>query len=74
MTTNRPYLEAHQSRATEPTPYEYRLAAVLEEIFSTAGHDLATVVTGLNERNVRTPGGGPWTEQSFLNEMRRLGA
>ncbi|MGW7519075.1 recombinase-like helix-turn-helix domain-containing protein [Streptomyces sp. NPDC054796] len=68
------YLEVHQSRTHEPTPYEYRLAATLEEVFTTVGHDLASVVSGLNARQVHAPDGNPWTEQTFRDEMHRLGA
>ncbi|MFE2188915.1 recombinase-like helix-turn-helix domain-containing protein [Streptomyces sp. NPDC059455] len=67
------YLEVHQSRTHEPTAYEYRLAAVLEEVFRTDGHDLDTVVACLNARGLQAPDGGQWTERSFRDEMRRLG-
>ncbi|WP_415853030.1 recombinase-like helix-turn-helix domain-containing protein, partial [Streptomyces albus] len=32
------------------------------------------VVRGLNARQVHAPDGRPWTEQSFRDEMHRLGA
>ncbi|MCG8967610.1 MULTISPECIES: recombinase family protein [Streptomyces] len=69
-----PYLDPHQSRIHEPTPYETKLARTLEEIFTQDGHDLADVVAGLNARQVRTPDGAPWTEETFRTEMHRLGA
>lgn len=72
--TDWPYLDVHQSRGHEPAPYEYRLAATLEEIFTHDGHELADVVSGLNSRQVHTPDGSPWTEASFRAEMQRLGA
>lgn len=68
------YLEVHQARTHEPTPYEYKLAAVLEDVFSKAGHELAEVVQGLNARSVHAPDGRAWTEDSFRAEMKRLGA
>lgn len=74
MTDNWPYLEIHQSRTHEPSPYAYKLAATLEEVFAREGHDLADVVRGLNARKVHAPDGAPWTEQSFRAEMHRLGA
>lgn len=58
----------------EPTPYEYKLAATLEEVFTHEGHELTDVVRGLNARKVHTPDGAPWTEESFRAEMNRLGA
>lgn len=69
-----PYLEVHQSRTHEPSPYEVKLARVLEEVFAHVGHDLPDVVLGLNDRNVYAPDGEPWTQESFTTEMRRLGA
>ncbi|NLU69127.1 recombinase-like helix-turn-helix domain-containing protein [Streptomyces sp. HNM0574] len=74
MTQQQPYLEVHQSRTHEPTAYEYKLAATLEEVFTQEGHDLAAVVAGLNSRQVHAPDGQPWTEESFRDEMHRLGA
>lgn len=55
-------------------PYELKLARTLEEIFTHDGHELADVVGGLNARQVRTPSGEPWTEETFRTEMHRLGA
>ncbi|MEU8620519.1 recombinase-like helix-turn-helix domain-containing protein [Streptomyces sp. NPDC048623] len=72
--TTWPYLDVHQSRTREPTPYEFQLAATLEEVFTQEGHELADVVRGLNARKVRTPDGTPWTEESFRIEIDRLGA
>ncbi|MEV0599207.1 recombinase-like helix-turn-helix domain-containing protein [Streptomyces sp. NPDC050315] len=69
-----PYLDVHQSRTHEPTPYEYKLAATLEEVFTNEGHELADVVRGLNSRQVHAPDGAPWTEDTFRAEMHRLGA
>ncbi|MEV8022684.1 recombinase-like helix-turn-helix domain-containing protein [Streptomyces sp. NPDC086554] len=74
MTTTWPYLDVHQSRTHEPTPYEYKLAATLEEVFTKDGHELADVVRGLNARQVHAPDGAQWTEESFCAEMNRLGA
>ncbi|MEU9052101.1 recombinase-like helix-turn-helix domain-containing protein [Streptomyces sp. NPDC048384] len=72
--TTWPYLTPHQTRDHEPTPYELKLARTLEEIFTHDGHELADVVGGLNARQVRTPSGEPWTEETFRTEMHRLGA
>ncbi|QNS07189.1 recombinase-like helix-turn-helix domain-containing protein [Streptomyces xanthii] len=69
-----PYLEIHQSRTHEPTPYEYKLAATLEDVFTKDGHALEDVVRGLNARKVHAPDGAAWTEESFAAEMHRLGA
>ncbi|RFU87227.1 hypothetical protein DY218_07590 [Streptomyces triticagri] len=74
MTDSWPYLEIHQSRTHEPTPYELKLAATLEEVFTVEGHELADVIRGLNARQVHAPDGRPWTEQTFRTELDRLGA
>ncbi|MER7957868.1 MULTISPECIES: recombinase-like helix-turn-helix domain-containing protein [unclassified Streptomyces] len=74
MTDAWPYLEIHQSRTREPSPYEYKLAATLEEVFTDEGHELPDVVRGLNARKIHAPDGQPWTETSFRAEMHRLGA
>ncbi|MFE5591704.1 recombinase-like helix-turn-helix domain-containing protein [Streptomyces sp. NPDC056549] len=74
MTDTWPYLDVHQSRTHEPTPYEDKLAATLEEVFTQESHELADVVRGLNTRKVHTADGAPWTEESFRAEMNRLGA
>lgn len=72
--TDWPYLEIHQSRTHEPSPYEYKLAATLEDVYTQEGHELTDVVAGLNARQVHAPDGAAWTEESFVTEMRRLGA
>ncbi|CAL9455000.1 hypothetical protein LMJ38_20985 [Streptomyces sp. R1] len=69
-----PYLDPHQTRDHEPTPYELKLARTLEDIFTKDGHELTDVIDGLNSRQLRTPTGEPWTEESFRAEMNRLGA
>ncbi|EHN73026.1 recombinase-like helix-turn-helix domain-containing protein [Streptomyces coelicoflavus] len=72
--TTWPYLAPHQTRDHEPTPYELKLARTLEDIFTKDGHELTDVIDGLNSRQLRTPTGEPWTEESFRAEMNRLGA
>lgn len=66
------YLQPHQARTVEPTPYEKKLAGAIEEVFGTGRHDLAGVVDGLNELGVPAPGGEAWTTESFTTEMKRL--
>ncbi|KAF4409005.1 MULTISPECIES: recombinase-like helix-turn-helix domain-containing protein [Streptomyces] len=68
------YVVVHQTRTHEPTDYELKLAGVLEEVYSTFGHELADVVRGLNRSSVYPPDGNAWTEQSFRAEIKRLGA
>lgn len=68
------YVQVHQTRTHEPTAYERKLAAVLEEVYATGAHGLADLVQSLNERSVYPPGGGRWTEENFTAEIARLGA
>ncbi|MBV1953810.1 recombinase-like helix-turn-helix domain-containing protein [Streptomyces albidoflavus] len=68
------YVEVHQTRTHEPTPYEHKLAAVLEEVYATGAHTLPELVRGLNERTVYPPDGGAWTEENCTAEIARLGA
>ncbi|MFD0900635.1 recombinase-like helix-turn-helix domain-containing protein [Actinomadura sediminis] len=68
------YLEVHQTRDREPTPYELKLAGAIEEVFATGVHDLPGLVAGLRARGVTAPGGEPLTEDTFRAEMSRLGA
>ena len=73
MTDTWPYLDAHQTRDHEPTPYELKLAPTLEEVFTHDGHELADVVAGSTPAR-SAPRRRPWTEESFRAEMNRLGA
>lgn len=66
------YLQPHQARTTEPTPYELKLAGAIEEVFGSGRHDLAGLVDGLNELGVPAPGGAAWTAESYTAEIRRL--
>ena len=68
------YLVKHQTRTSDPTSYELKLAGAIEEVFGSGRHDLAGVVDGLNDMGVSGPGGERWTEESFTAEMQRLGA
>ncbi|AEF40950.1 MULTISPECIES: recombinase-like helix-turn-helix domain-containing protein [Hoyosella] len=67
------YLEVHQTRSGDLSPYEEKLAGSLMEIFSRGTHDLAGVVDGLNRLGLTAPDGNTWTEANFRAEMKRLG-
>lgn len=69
-----PYLEAHQTRLHEPTPYEWKLAGAIEEVFATGAHELPQLLDGLRRLSLTAPDGQPLTEETFLAELRRLGA
>jgi len=62
-----------QTREREPTDYELELAAALSALFEQGQHELADIVAGLGASSVRMPTGEPWTEESFVAEIRRLG-
>lgn len=71
MTRN--YLEPHQSWKAPPTEYEMKLAGAIEEIFGRRIHDLPGLLTELNATGITAPDGAPWTEETFISEMNRLG-
>jgi hypothetical protein len=63
-----------QTRARAPTEYENRLGDALEQVFAGGAGALAEVVEGLNKLEFPDPDGRAWTEASFQEEMKRLGA
>ncbi|MFC7339813.1 recombinase-like helix-turn-helix domain-containing protein [Saccharopolyspora griseoalba] len=67
-------LEPVQSRSGATTSYEDAFADELEGIYGRGIHDLAGVVSALNETGVRPPDGADWTEEAFTREIARLGA
>jgi hypothetical protein len=69
-----PYLNSHQTRLHEPTPYENLLGDGIEAAFRAGIIELPELVQFLNDNFVPSPGGAPWTEAVFTAEMRRLGA
>lgn len=68
------YLDMHQSRVTDPTPYESKLAGAIEEVFAGGAFELDALVAGLNDLGFTGPSGEPWTPTTFTNEMQRMGA
>ena len=63
-----------QTRTGEPSAYENALGDALEAILGAGVHDLSGIVAGLNAAGVRAPDGAAWSEESFMAEMKRLGA
>ena len=63
-----------QNRSTLPTEYENRLGDALEKVFGNGAESLAEVVAGLNALGMRAAHGQRWSEASFQEEMKRLGA
>ena len=63
-----------QTRAAPPTEFENRLGDALEEVFAAGAGALAEVVARLNAMRVFDENGRAWTEASFQETMRRLGA
>ncbi len=74
MTNTIQPLQPHQAGTREPNAYETKLAGAIEEVFGTGRHDLPGLVDGLNDMGVLGPGGEPWTEASFGDEIKQLGA
>lgn len=67
------YLEPTQSRDYELTSYERQLALEIERAFTGGADTPESVAAGLNRNDVPGPDGGPWTAESFIAEMARLG-
>src|SRR4051794_13217816 len=62
------YLEVHQTRRREPTPFEVKLAGAIEEIFGRGVHDISGMLGELNASGLAAPDGAPWTEDSLMRE------
>lgn len=69
-----PYLNPHQARDRAPDDYQNLLGDAIERAYAAGIHDLAGLVTQLNEANVPAPNGQAWTAELFQKEMKRLGA
>ena len=67
------YLEPNQSRDSEPTTFENTLADAIEKAYAEKIQELGSLVQRLNERGTVDPKGKPWTQQSFVEVMRKLG-
>ena len=68
------YNETHQARVAAPTAYESLLGDSLERAFGQGIHDLAGLVAYMNAAGPAGPNGQRWTEESYQQEMARLGA
>lgn len=62
-----------QTRPAVPSVYETDLADALIACFENGVVELAALAKALNERQVLSPSGVPWTEDSLAAEMARLG-
>ena len=67
------YMEQWQAGSGTSDPYETALGDALEEIFGKGHHDLAEIVSALNDKGIMTPEGDVWTEENFPAMMERLG-
>jgi hypothetical protein len=68
------YLEPHQARSAEPTPFEDLLGDAIERAYAQGIHELEPLVGYLNQCGPVAPNGTPWTPEVFRAEMARLGA
>ena len=67
------YLEPKQSRDSEPTTYENMLADAIEKVYAEKIRELGPIVQRLNELGTVDLDGEPWTQESFVEVMRKLG-
>ena len=68
------YQEPVQTRDVPATPYEVKLAGLIQTVFAEGHYELPELVKGLNARGSSAPDGSAWTEDNFRAEMQRLGA
>jgi len=68
------YLQPHQARQRPATTYEDLLGDAIERAFGDGVQDLAGLLERLNESGLSTPGGQRWTEETYRQEMAKLGA
>lgn len=67
------YLNPHQARRRQPTPFEDLLGDSIERAYGAGIHDLAGLVAHLNRQGPNCPvNNGAWTEQNYQEEMARL--
>lgn len=69
------YLEPHQARNREPTPYENLLGDAIERAFGLGVTELDDLVAALNDTGPLPQGSGTvWTGDLLVAELKRLGA
>jgi hypothetical protein len=68
------YLNAHQARRREPTPFEDLLGDSIERAFASGITELGALIAYLNHSGPNFPGGAQWTEQGYAAELARLAA
>ena len=62
-----------QRRDRTPSDYENAMGDALEKIFDEGIEDLDGIVQRLNELDVASSDGAPWTAASFQKEIAKLG-
>jgi len=62
-----------QSRASAPTQYENDLADALEQAYESGAKAADELVSCLNDLDLKTQSGFPWTVQLLESEMAILG-
>ncbi len=71
---SQPYLEPHQARTRDNTPFEDLLADSIERAFAKDIHDLPSLVSFLNISGPPSPTtDGLWTEDNYKSLMAKLG-
>ena len=64
---------AWQNRSKVPSQYELDFVQHLIQAFSNGVTELNALIDALNKQGFRSLAGDLWTEESFANEMQRLG-
>lgn len=66
------YLEPHQARSQEPTPYENLLGDSIERAFAADVTGIEDLATFLNEQGPQPQSAASWTTESLAAEIKRL--
>ena len=68
------FLNPHQARQRTPTTYEDLLGDAIERAFAAGIHDLSGLVQALNDSDLASPTGEPWTDANYREAMAALAA
>ncbi|MDB5726876.1 MAG: hypothetical protein JWQ00_81 [Noviherbaspirillum sp.] len=66
------YLNPHQARTRQPTPFEDMLGDSIERAFAAGIHELPGLIAHLNRTGPNCPTGHLWTEDSYKTVVAHL--
>jgi hypothetical protein len=72
--SNDRFLNPHQAKQRQSTPYEDLLGDAIERAFGSNITELEPLLEYLNKSGPLGPNGQPWTTQTYKAEMAKMGA